>query len=77
MSVRVTFLHNLRATCDESTQASLFGNAEVNGSGSYEYEIDVTDNGEPGTTDMYRIFVPGVLYDSGSQTLGGGNVQIR
>jgi VCBS repeat-containing protein len=62
---------------DDRTQASIFGQATVNGSGSYEYEIDVTDNGEPGTSDEYGIFIPGVAYDSGMQMLGGGNVQIQ
>ena len=64
--------------CNEDrTQASLFGNATVDGSGSYEYQIDLQDNGEPGTNDKYRIFIPGVAYESGLQTLRGGNVQIR
>jgi hypothetical protein len=61
----------------DRTKASIFGHATVNGSGSYEYEIDLTDNGEPGINDMYRILIPGVAYESGSQKLQGGNVQIR
>jgi hypothetical protein len=65
-------------TCSsDRTQASIFGHATVNGSGSYEYEIDLTDNGEPGTSDMYRILIPAVAYESGPQTLRGGNIQIR
>jgi len=64
--------------CNNSrTQASLFGNATVNGSGSYEYEIDLMDNGEPGINDSYRILIPLLPYDSGPQKLQGGNVQIR
>ena len=62
---------------DDRRMASLFGNAMVDGSGSFEYEIDLLDDGEPGIGDKYRIFVPAVGYDSGFQTLGGGNVQIR
>jgi len=58
-------------------QASLFGHATVNGMGSHEYRIDLTDNGEPGTNDMYGILLPDVPYASGTRTLGGGNVQIR
>jgi hypothetical protein len=61
----------------DRTKASLFGHATVNGSGSYEYEIDLMDNGEPGTNDVYRIFLPAVPYESGPQKLGGGNVQIH
>ena len=65
-------------TCsDDRTQASLFGNATVDGAGSFEYQIDLQDNGEPGVADKYRIFIPGVGYESGLQTLRGGNVQIR
>jgi hypothetical protein len=61
----------------DRTSASLFGHATVNGMGSYEYEIDLKDAGEPGTNDMYRITIPGVGYESGPQKLGGGNVQIK
>ena len=62
---------------DDRTEASLFGSATVDGSGSYEYQIDLKDAGEPGINDTYRIFIPGVPYESGTQTLRGGNVQIR
>ena len=62
---------------DDRKQASLFGHATVNGTGSHEYRIDLTDNGEPGTNDKYGILLPDVPYASGTQTLGGGNVQIR
>jgi len=65
-------------TCsNDRTQASLFGHATVDGAGSFEYQIDLQDNGEPGFDDKYRIFIPGVAYESGLQTLRGGNVQIR
>ena len=62
---------------DDRTQASLFGSATVDGVGPFEYQIDLQDNDEPGTSDKYRIFIPGVGYESGLQTLRGGNVQIR
>ena len=64
----------------DRAQTMLFGHAAVNGSGSYEYRIDLTDNGEPGANDMYGILLPGWLplpYASGTQKLGGGNIQIR
>lgn len=35
------------------------------------------DAGEPGTSDMYGIVIPGVAYASGDQRSDGGNVQIR
>ena len=62
---------------DDRTEASLFGNATVDGDGSFEYRIDLKDAGEPGIQDQYGILIPGVGYYSGMQTLNGGNVQIR
>ena len=62
---------------NDRTQASLFGQTTVNGTGEYEYRIDLTDMGEPGVNDTYEILIPGVPYASGTQKLGGGNVQIR
>jgi hypothetical protein len=61
----------------DRTKATILGTATVNGSGMYEYEIDVTDNGQSGANDMYRMFIPGIGYDSGNQTLGGGNITIH
>jgi hypothetical protein len=58
------------------TQAHIFGTATINGSGSFDYQIDLQDFGEPGTADTYRIVLSNG-YDSGVQTLVGGNVQIH
>jgi hypothetical protein len=62
---------------EDRTRASIFGRTAVDGAGEYEYEIDLEDNGEPGTGDKYRIFIPAIAYESGLQTLRGGNIQIR
>jgi hypothetical protein len=66
-------------TCDNTgTQASIFGNATVDGTGSHAFQIDVQDNGEPGKgTDHYRMRIPDIGYDSGDHILRGGNVQIH
>jgi hypothetical protein len=56
--------------------ASIFGTATIDGVGSVDYRIDVTDAGEPGTSDTYEIRLSDG-YDSGLQTLVGGNVQIH
>lgn len=57
------------------TKATVFGTATINGSGSYDFRVDLTDNGEPGAgADKYRIRLS-TGYDSGEQTLAGGNVQ--
>jgi hypothetical protein len=68
----------LAVTCNAAgTSASIFGTATVNGGGSFDFRIDVTDNGEPGRSDTYRIRLSNG-YDSGVQTLSaGGNVQIH
>jgi Bacterial Ig-like domain (group 1) len=58
------------------TQASIFGQATIDGSGTYNYRIDLQDLGEPGTTDTYRIRLSNG-YDSGVQVLNQGNVQIH
>jgi hypothetical protein len=62
--------------CNSPTSATIFGEATIDGSGSHIYRIDVEDNGEPGRgVDRYRMRVN--AYDSGSQLLWGGNVQIH
>jgi Mg-chelatase subunit ChlD len=67
----------LAVTCSsDGKSASIFGTATINGSGSFNFRIDVTDNGEPGSADTYRIRLSNG-YDSGVQTLEGGNVQVH
>jgi Mg-chelatase subunit ChlD len=59
------------------TRASIFGTATVDGAGSFDFRIDVADNGEPGRSDTYRMRMSNG-YDSGVQTLAkGGNIQIH
>jgi hypothetical protein len=67
----------LAVSCsDDGTTASIFGTATINGAGSFDYRIDVADQGEPGTADTYRIRLSNG-YDSGEQVLTGGNIQIK
>ena len=62
--------------CDGSTRASIFGQATINGSGIFNYRINVQDLGGPGRgQDKYWLLMDG--YNSGQQILRGGNVQIR
>jgi hypothetical protein len=66
----------LAVVCHNATQASIFGEASIDGFGSHTYRIDVRDLGEPGKgLDTYRMRVN--AYDSGDKTLKGGNVQIH
>ena len=60
----------------DGLSASIFGTATIDGTGSVDYRIDVTDQGEPGSSDTYQIRLSNG-YDSGLQTLVGGNVQIH
>ena len=70
----------LGAVCSRSdathAKAEIFGEATIDGSGSYGFRIDVADNGEPGSSDTYEIQLSNG-YDSGQHTLDGGNVQIH
>jgi len=66
----------LAITCNSATSATIFGDATIDGSGSHTYRIDVQDLGEPGQgVDTYQMRVD--AYDSGQQTLSGGNIQIH
>jgi len=73
----VKALSVLAIVCEGTTQASIYGQATINGSGSFFYRINVKDVGEPGVgRDTYWILLQNG-YNSGQQTLEGGNVQIR
>ena len=66
----------LAIVCDGSTRASIFGHATIDGSGPFNFRINVQDFGGPGRgQDTYWLLMDG--YDSGEQTLRGGNIQIR
>jgi hypothetical protein len=60
------------------TEASIFGEATIDGAGMWVFRIDVVDMG-PSTGDRYRIRVMTMtgLYDSGDQPLKGGNITIH
>jgi hypothetical protein len=67
----------LAIVCDGSQEASIYGQATINGAGSYFYRIKVRDLGERGVgQDTYWIILANG-YNSGENTLKGGNVQIR
>jgi hypothetical protein len=65
-------------TCSsDGTRASIFGTATVNGTGTYDFRIDVQDLAEPGRlADTYRMRLSNG-YDSGEHKLRRGNVQIH
>jgi hypothetical protein len=76
--VNVHSINVQAVTCNAAgTSASIFGTATVNGAGTFDYRIDVVDKGEPGAgSDTHRIRLSNG-YDSGVQTLAGGNIQLR
>jgi hypothetical protein len=74
----VKSLDVLAITCNTSfTQARIFGQATIDGSGVHNFRIDVQDLGEPGMgRDTYRMRLDNG-YDSGEHALRGGNIQIH
>jgi hypothetical protein len=64
-------------TCSpDGTSATIFGTATLDGAGAFAFRIDLKDLGEPGTSDTYRVRLSNG-YDSGTQVLNRGNVQIH
>ena len=56
--------------------AQILGNARVNGTPGFGFQVDVCDNGEPGKdSDTFTILMSDGYTATG--TLGGGNVQIH
>ena len=66
------------------SQAIILGKASImNGSGNLSFRLNVTDNGEPGTSDKFGLkltmpngsVIPGFTIDP-PQTIAGGNIQV-
>jgi hypothetical protein len=57
------------------TCVQIFGTATVNGSGSVGFQVQVCDNGEPGTNDTFSISMNDGYIAGG--TLRSGNIQIH
>ena len=53
----------------------IFGTATVDGSGSVNFQVQVCDNGEPGTNDTFSISMSDGYIAGG--TLRSGNIQIH
>jgi hypothetical protein len=64
-------------TCaPDATRASVFGQATINGAGSFEYRIDVQLAADKGGEDSYRIRLS-TGYESGARPIRHGDVDIR
>jgi Beta-propeller repeat len=74
----VNSIRILALTCSPAgTQASIFGEATIDSSGTHAFTIEVQDLAEPGKgQDTYRIVLD-TGYDSGVRALQGGNVRIH
>jgi hypothetical protein len=57
------------------TTRHIEGTALVNGQAGFTYQVDVTDNGEPGTADVFSISLSNGY--SAGDTLRGGNIQLH
>lgn len=55
-------------------QAWFYGTCTINGEAGHWFRVDVTDNGEPGSSDVFNITLD-TGYSQGG-TLGGGNIEI-
>jgi hypothetical protein len=67
----------LVVVCNSATSATIYGEATIDGVGTFLYRLNVEDNAEPGKNkDKYWILVANG-YDSGNQLLKSGNVQIH
>jgi hypothetical protein len=74
MNVKSTVLTAIVVT---GTHARIFGKATINGSGSYDFVVDVDDLGEPGIgVDKFGIQISNG-YNAGPALLSGGNIQIH
>ena len=64
-------------TCnDQMTEASIYGKATIDGSGSHVFKIDVADKSKIGGTDSYGITLD-TGYQSGQHDLSGGQITIH
>ena len=62
--------------CVSSMEVQVYGQATINGAGTFSYLVELKDFAEPGAGhDTYRLRLQNG-YDSGEQVLQGGNVQI-
>ena len=75
--LKVRSINVLAVVCGGSTTATIYGQATIDGAGSFSYRIKVKDLAKPGKgVDTYGILLSNG-YNSGEQPLQGGNVQIQ
>src|SRR6185295_14966193 len=75
MKVKATAMTSLVITGGNT--ATVKGDASVNGVAGYKFTLDVVDNGEPGSSDTFRLRLtqpsnPTYSYDTSANPLSGG-----
>ncbi|MCK4827817.1 hypothetical protein KA005_69455 [bacterium] len=76
LNIKSIQINTVAITMDK-TKGVITGLAQVNGAGSYPFEVYIEDNGEPGKgTDVFRINLPTYPYSNGD-VLSFGNIQIH
>jgi hypothetical protein len=63
-------------TVVDATTRHIEGTAEINGRAGYTYQVDVADNGEPGSNDKFSLQVSNG-YSALDKKLDGGNIQLH
>jgi hypothetical protein len=78
-NVSVHSINVTSVTCPSPTQARIFGTATNNGSGTYNFQINVQDGATTNQPDMYGMTLSGTspIYESGEHVLGGGQIDIH
>ena len=61
-------------TAVNPTTRHIEGTAQVNGQDGFTYQVDVADNGEPGSSDSFTLQVSSY---GATGTLAGGNIQLH
>jgi hypothetical protein len=74
--IKVLSLNVLEVVCRSATEATVFGEAWVNGTRKVFYRLELKDRKELGTKDTYSIVLSDG-YASGERVLEGGNIQIH
>jgi len=74
VQIKATSLEWLVVRSDMKS-ASFAGKAQVDGQGSYDFRVDIVDNGEPGKSDTFKVSVSNGYSAEG--TLDGGNIQVH
>lgn len=67
---------NTVGTTLDKKKGVITGLAQVNGVGSYYFEIYSEDNGKSGISDVFRISLPAYPYSKGPLVLSSGDIKI-